>query len=176
MAAVAGQKRQFLVGSVLAGLMTLVFLLWIVVGIDGARVTLAVDDIGQGVAAWCATVACGVAAFRTSKGRATWALLAASSFAWAIGEALWCYYALIENVPVPFPSLADVGFLTAVPLACAGLLLFPSAQRRAIYRAQGLLDGCIIATSLLFASWATVLSTGLTRVACSSRLYLSRIR
>jgi hypothetical protein len=58
---------------------------------------------------------------------------------------------------VPFPSLADVGFLAAVPLAVAGLLLFPSSPGRAADRVQGILDGCIIAGSMLFASWATVL-------------------
>jgi hypothetical protein len=70
---------------------------------------------------------------------------------------VWCYYALVKNVPVPFPGLADVGFLTAVPLAFAGLLLYPTGPRRPIARAQEILDGCIIATSLLFASWATIL-------------------
>jgi len=155
--AVARSKRRFLVGSVLAGLMTLVFLLWIVLGIDGARVTLYVDDIGQGVAAWCATIVCGVAARRASAGRTTWALLAASSFAWGAGEVVWCYYALVQNIPVPFPSLADVGFLSAVPLAFAGLLLFPSSSLRPADHVREFLDGCIIATALLFASWTTIL-------------------
>ena len=91
------------------------------------------------------------------RARATWTLLAASSFAWGSGEALWCYYALVKNVPVPFPSLADVGFLTAVPLAFAGLLLFPCSSLRRADHVREFLDGCIIATSLLFASWTTIL-------------------
>ncbi len=136
--------------------MTVVFLLWIIFDLDGTHVTLEVDDIGQLVAAWCATVVW-AAAFRVSVGRVTWALFAVSSFAWGAGELVWCYYALIKNIPVPFPSLADVGFLTAVPLAFTGLLLYPTGQRRPVARVQGVLDGCIIATSLLFASWATVL-------------------
>jgi hypothetical protein len=152
-----GQKRPFIVGSVLAVVATVVFLSWVIFGIDGARVTLQVDDIGQWVAAWCATAVCGVAAFRASTGRATWALFAASSFAWGVGEAVWCYYALLKDIPVPFPSLADVGFLTAVPLAIAALLLFPNGQRSTVDRAQGFLDGSIIAMALLFASWATIL-------------------
>lgn len=152
-----GQKRPFLVGSVLAVVATVVFLSWVILGIDGAHVTLQVDDIGQWAAAWCATAVCGVVSFRSSKGRATWALFAASSFAWGVGEAVWCYYALFKNIPVPFPSLADVGFLAAVPLAFAALLLFPNGQQSTVDRVQGVLDGCIIATALLFASWATIL-------------------
>jgi hypothetical protein len=85
-------------------------------------------------------------------------LLGASSFAWAVGEALWTYYDLVRGIQVPFPSFADVGFLAAVPLAVAGLLLFPSSPRRAADRVQGILDGSIIAGSMLFASWATILS------------------
>jgi len=150
-------KRRFLVGSILTGIVTAAFLLWIVFGFDGARVTLDVDDLGQLVAAWCATVVCGIAARRASSGRATWTLLAASSFCWGAGEALWCYYALIEHTPVPFPSLADVGFLTAVPLAFAGLLLYPCSSLRRADHVREFLDGCIIATSLLFASWTTIL-------------------
>ena len=144
-------------GSLLAGAMSLVFLLWIVFVFDGARVTDGVDDLGELVAALCAGLACGVAARRAPAGRTSWALLSASSFAWAIGEALWSYYDLIRGIQVPFPSLADAGFLTAVPLACAGLLLFPGSPPRTAHRVQGLLDGCIIATALLYASWATIL-------------------
>jgi len=98
-----------------------------------------------------------LAARRAPVGRATWVLLAASSFAWAVGEALWSYYDLVDGTQIPFPSLADAGFLTAVPLAFAGLLLFPSGPRRTTDHVRGLLDGCIIATSLLFASWVTIL-------------------
>jgi len=140
-----------------AGLATLLFLLWIVLRIDGPRVTDAVDDIGELVAALCAAFLCGLAARRVTVGRASWLLLAVSSFAWATGEALWSYYDLIRGVQVPFPSWADAGFLAAIPFACAGLVLFPSSRQRTALRVQSLLDGCIIATTMLFASWATVL-------------------
>ncbi len=153
----ASSKQPFVVGSVLAAASTLLFVLWVVFHLDGAHVTLWVDDTGQAAAAWCATAVCCVAAFRAPTARATWALLAASSFAWGAGEAVWCYYALMKNIPVPFPSLADVGFLTAVPLAFCGLVLYPMGPRRPATLAQEVLDSCIIATSLLFASWAMVL-------------------
>jgi hypothetical protein len=131
--------------------------LWIVLGIDGARVTDGVDDIGELLAALIAAGTCGVAARRVSIGQTSWALLAGSCFAWSVGEALWSYYDLIKGIQVPFPSLADVGFLTAIPLALFGLLSFPSTYQRPVHRLQGFLDGCIIAMALLFASWATIL-------------------
>jgi len=152
----ADLRRRFVVGTVLAGLTTFVFLLWIVLDIGGGRVTDGVDDVGELIAALAAAVLCGMTALRPSSSRAGWALLAASSLSWAAGEAAWTYFDLVKGVQVPFPSLADVGYLVAVPLACAALLLFPGSPR-ARHRILGLLDGCIIATSLLFASWATIL-------------------
>jgi hypothetical protein len=151
------KTRHFLASALVAGLVTVVFLVWMIVGIGGHRVTDEVDVLGELVAALVATAACGLAAMRVSSRRSRWVLLGASSFAWAAGETVWAYYDLIRGVSVPFPSLADVGFLAAVPLAVAGLLLFPSSPSRAADRVQGILDGCIIAGSMLFASWATVL-------------------
>jgi hypothetical protein len=151
------QTRHFLAWALVAGLVIVAFLVWMIVGIGGHRVTDAVDVLGELAAALVATAACGVAALRVSSRRSRWVLLGASSFAWAAGEMVWAYYDLVRGVSVPFPSLADVGFLCAVPLAVAGLLLFPSSPRRAADRVQGILDGCIIAGSMLFASWATVL-------------------
>lgn len=151
------KTRHFLAAALVAGLVTVAFLVWMIEAIGGPRVTDAVDVLGELVAALAATAACGVAALHTSSRRSRWVLLGVSSFAWAAGETVWAYYDLIQHVSVPFPSLADVGFLCAVPLAVAGLLRFPSSPRRAADRVQGILDGCIIAGSMLFASWATVL-------------------
>jgi hypothetical protein len=151
------RSRHFLASALAAGFVTVAFLVWMIVAIGGPRVTDAVDVLGELAAALAATFACGMAATHTSSRRSRWVLLGASSFAWAAGETVWAYYDLIRHVSVPFPSLADVGFLCAVPLAVAGLLRFPSSPRRAADRIQGILDGCIIAGSMLFASWVTVL-------------------
>ena len=43
----AGQRQRFLAGSVIAGVLSVIFLLWIVLRIDGPRVTDGVDDIGE---------------------------------------------------------------------------------------------------------------------------------
>ena len=149
--------RAFVVGLAVAMTAAVMFLLWAALDIGGSWVSLCVDDLGQLIAAWTAAVVCAVASRRVFTGRATWALFAASSFAWGVGQAVWCYFALVQNTPVPFPSLADAGFLTAVPLAVAALLVMPSGERSGADRFQGVFDGCIIATSLLFASWVTVL-------------------
>jgi hypothetical protein len=151
------ETRHFLTSALLAGLVIVAFLVWMIVGLGGPHVTDVVDDVGELGAALAAVVACGVAAMHVPSRKSRWVLLGASSLAWAAGETVWTYYDVIRGVAVPFPSLADVGFLAAVPLAVIALLLFPSSPRRGADRLQGVLDGCIIAGSMLFASWATVL-------------------
>jgi hypothetical protein len=54
----------------------------------------------------------------------------------------------------PFPSVADVGFLAAVPLAIAGLLSFWTAPRGTAERWHLWLDGMNIVLALTFTGWA----------------------
>lgn len=152
-----GSRRPFLVASSLAAVASLVFLLWMVLTVGGTRLTDAVDDVGELVAALVAAALCGFAASRSGSHRKSWVLIGASSAIWAVGEAIWTYYDLIRGVQVPFPSAADVFFVGAIIPMVAGLVLFPQSSSRAAHRVQGILDGCIIATALLFASWATIL-------------------
>ena len=135
------------------------FALWLFIHIGGVTVTTWVDDLGELGAAVAGAIACAVAARRLSgRDRRSWALIAASCATWAACELAWCWYELIQNTPTPFPSLADVGFLGAVPLMIAGLLGFPQLIRGAAARMQTGVDGLIIATALLVISWSTLLS------------------
>src|SRR6266852_4457062 len=54
-------------------------------------------------------------------------------------------------------SFDDIGDLTAVPLAVAGVLSFPAAPSKATSLARTVLDGLMIGGSLLIISWSTVL-------------------
>src|SRR5580698_5084886 len=112
MSSLDSKTRHFLVSALVAGLVTVAFLVWMIVAIGGPRVADAVDVLGELVAALVATVACGVAALHVPSRRSRWVLLGASSFSWAAGETVWAYYDLIRHVSVPFPSLADFGFLS----------------------------------------------------------------
>jgi hypothetical protein len=89
--------------------------IWLTFHLGGPRTTDWVDDLGELMAPLIAAFACGWAARKTPEARMAWVFLGASSFSWAIGQAVWCYYDLFRRVAVPFPSLADVGYLTAVP-------------------------------------------------------------
>jgi len=121
--------------------------------------TVSIDDIGEAVAAFVAAASCGFASARTSgRTRVAWGLFALSALSWAVGEVVWSVYEVGMGVEVPFPSLADAGFLVAIPFAVAGVLAFTSAPTRLATRGETVLAGSIVALSLLFVAWAAGLS------------------
>ena len=116
-----------------------------------------VSNLGQCLAPALAALAC-----RKASGRAVhraheraWQYLAGSALSWSLGQVVWTLYE-ISDAAAPFPSLADVGYLAAVPLALTGVVLL-SDRSSARTRAVGILDGLIVATALLAMSWPFVL-------------------
>ncbi|MGH3316383.1 MAG: hypothetical protein ACRDO0_09600, partial [Nocardioidaceae bacterium] len=73
---------------------------------------LAVSDLGQLAAAGSASAACAWAALSSRRNqRRAWGLLAVGTGGWAAGQLVWTWYELVLGREVPFPSLADIGFL-----------------------------------------------------------------
>jgi len=56
----------------------------------------------------------------------------------------WSWYEIVLCQEVPFPSLADVGHLGAIPAGIAGLLCLPGAAGRLGARVRTALDGLVI--------------------------------
>src|SRR5665811_1954812 len=81
---------------------------------------------------------------------------AATAF-WTFAEIVWGYYALVLDVEVPVPSWADVGYLSAIPLAVAALVVHPATRGSGTRKARWVFDGLVVATALLFLSWTLVL-------------------
>jgi diguanylate cyclase (GGDEF)-like protein len=134
------------------------FLAFLVTRPAGDGTIKLVANLGQLLAPVVAAASCGWAAVSGSgRSRRAWALLAASSCSWAVGQATWVWYEHVVQREAPFPSLADFGYLAAIPLAVAAMLAFPGRAERATMAARSLLDGAVIATSLLYSSWALVL-------------------
>jgi two-component system, sensor histidine kinase and response regulator len=128
----------------------------IIVGapLGSPRFVTALDDIGEAVAALIAAAACTRTAIRSDgQFRRGWALLAASAAAWGLGQTVWTIDEVVLGV-APFPSIADVGFLAAVPLAVFGLLAFWTAPRGTAERWHLWLDGVNIVLALTFTGWA----------------------
>ncbi len=106
--------------------------------------------------------AAGVASLRQARRRVGplrrfWSLLGAAVLSWAGGQLVWTWYESVLGQEVPFPSLADVGYLGLPPLAVAALLSLPLAAPTLAGRVRTILDGLMVASSLLLCSWIIVL-------------------
>jgi len=126
----------------------------------GPQAVTAIDDIGEAVAAALASFACVWAARRArGKDRLGWALMGASAGLWAAGEVVWSIYEVGLGVQTPYPSLADAGFLLAVPFAIAGIRAFWSDARGTSARWRVWFDGVIVALALTSTAWGFGLRT-----------------
>jgi diguanylate cyclase (GGDEF)-like protein len=138
-----------------AAALAVIYVVWTQAELGGEAVTIAFSDTIIGVAAGAAGLAC-VAASRRQAGwpGRGWAMIGLGMLFWAVGEAVWTAYEVVLGREVPFPSLADAGFLLMVPLTLVGMAAMLDFKRSAL---RTLLDAFIVAGSLLFVSWPTVL-------------------
>jgi signal transduction histidine kinase len=159
------ELRSFRLAAVAAAALATGFLAWIGLGVGDDGVTELVSNLVQASAALLAAAACFSAAGRNPYGfgrawtaslHRAWRLLGSAALAWGLGQVAWTVIELRDGTP-GVPTVADVGYLAAVPLLIAGVLAFPTAPMRATARLRTLLDGLLIAASLLFLGWATVL-------------------
>jgi PAS domain S-box-containing protein len=147
--------RPFAAAATAAAVVSVVFIAWTLGRWISDDATVAVDDIGEGVAAFIAVASCGYAAYRNvGRTRLAWSMFAASAFSWAVGEMVWAVYEVGMGIDVPFPSWADAGYLLAIPFAITGVFAFTSAPTRLATRSETVLAGSIVALSLLFIAWA----------------------
>ena len=153
-------QRRFAAEQVTIAVVALLWLTCLVLGVGGPRATQAISNFGLIAAAASAGLAClGTAGRSSAQHRRMWKLLGVSALSWGSGQAAWTWYESVLGREVPFPSLADVGYLAAVPLAAAALLSLPFAARGLAGRVRQVLDGLMIAASLLLISWVLVLKT-----------------
>jgi signal transduction histidine kinase len=134
------------------------------VSVDSATM-LAVDTAAVAAAA-AAAIACFHAAARGPAGfgrawttamRRALRLLGTAAVAWGLGHLLRIPLILVGGRHGAFPGPPDVALLGAIALAAMGMLAYPTAPARALAQVRTVLDGLLIAASLLFVCWATVL-------------------
>ena len=145
----------------IAGLCALVigaFVVDLVLRPGGIGITRDLDDLAQVLAAACAAAAAAWRSRReTGRRRLSWLLLAGGAGSWAVGQSVWTYYEIALNRPVPFPSLADVGFLMLPTLGIAAMLVRPSQAFLGRGRWRVGLDATLVVVSLFTVSWGTAL-------------------
>jgi diguanylate cyclase len=153
------------------GALTGLLLLWVLVIYSTRNVNRTLSDLGESAVALLAAVNCILAA-RSSSGRlrVAWGGLAGATLSWALGEAVWSWYELVQHTPTPFPGLADLGFLGFPLGAVIMLAVFPSNVSGA-HRWRMTLDGLMTACAISLVSWATALGA-IVRAGGDSRLGL----
>src|SRR6266851_10391794 len=153
------RRRIFAVAALVVALASIAYALILRNGWFGDRAVTAIDDIGEAVAAAIASAACAWAVSR-AHGRESlgWALMSVSTGLWAAGEVVWSINEVGFGV-TPYPSLADAGFLSAVPFAIGGIRAFWSAPRGTSAHWRVWFDGVIVALALTSTAWAFGLKT-----------------
>lgn len=151
-------RRRFADALGVVVFVTVVSGAWITLGIGGAKATLWVDDLVTPLAAAAACLLCFRARARSDgRMRHFWLLLGLAMASWTLAEIVWGCYALVLEVEVPVPSWADVGYLSAIPLAVAALVVHPAITGGRTRKARSVFEGLVVATALLLLSWTLVL-------------------
>ena len=115
------------------------------------------SNLGETAVALFAAVNCLLAALASSgRLRVAWGALTVATLSWAVGQVIWTWYELFQDTPMPFPGLADLGFLGFPLGAVIALAIFPS-DVSGTGRWRITLDGLMITCAVGLVSWATAL-------------------
>jgi signal transduction histidine kinase len=162
--------RSFWYSVTLVIVFNSIFLAWVLFKPGTQHFFVLGDDIGQVLGWLLATFLCFVGMKRPWRTTADgldvtaasptvqrWVplLFAVGIFCQCIGQVIYTYYD-IHNW-APFPSWADVSYLSTFPFLLLGILLLPIRPLSGITRSRVLLDGLIIMTALVTFSWYFVL-------------------
>ncbi|GAA0745430.1 EAL domain-containing protein [Dactylosporangium roseum] len=145
-----------------------------VTGLGGQLVARNLSNValfaGALTAAWgCLVRAWGADGHRV---RWAWALVGLGNLSWGVGQMFYIWYETVLGTKVPFPSLADAGYFWMMPLTAAGLLLLPMSRQSVAQQARSILDGLMIAASLLLITWVLILGPLVAQGADGSRVQL----
>ena len=152
-------RRTTRVAAAALAVGTLLYVSYLAIAPGSTRSITVVNDLGQTMVPLLIAAPALVLAGRRAEGRLkmSWYLLAAAAVCWGLGQAVWTWFEVVLDEPVPYPGLADVGYLGAIPFLLAGVLVFPSRSLRNIGRARAVLDGLITTAAMVFASYGTFL-------------------
>jgi two-component system sensor histidine kinase/response regulator len=102
-------------------------------------------------------VFCARASHRGRPDARGWRLLTVAFLCWTFGAAVTLFYGLTRNHHYPYPSIADIGFLSYPIPTLAALLGFPRPKVTLISSLRSALDAVVIALGVLFVSVSMVL-------------------
>ncbi|MGQ0803617.1 MAG: putative bifunctional diguanylate cyclase/phosphodiesterase [Actinomycetota bacterium] len=160
-ARMARGRRRFALATAAAAAGIVAFAFWCSTSPDSEPSAIAGVGVADIVTTTAALVAAGACVTRargeTQRNRIGWTLLAGATLAWGLGNAIWMLYEPVTGEAPRFPSVADATYFLAPALALAAVMLFPTTPAGVLPRPRSIVDGLLIAGSLLFASWALVI-------------------
>jgi diguanylate cyclase (GGDEF)-like protein/PAS domain S-box-containing protein len=133
------------------------YVLWYAFRWGPADAQLAIADTSFLPIGVFAVAAALVVSRRASSGgsRAAWALIGLGFAAYAFGDLAWFWFEIVRAVEVPFPSVADIGYLAFFPLVLLGLARLPREQAEG--RLRSALDIAIVVVGSGAVIWWLVL-------------------
>jgi hypothetical protein len=137
-----------------------VFAAWLVVKPGGDDALVWFDDIALALAPTLAACLAGAVAlgnWGTKTGYA-WGLISFGLFTIAAGEVAWGIQELGIGGEVPFPSVADIGYLGVYPPVFIGLLLMPHSPVSGLRRVRIAIDTLIATAAIALTSWHLILA------------------
>jgi diguanylate cyclase (GGDEF)-like protein/PAS domain S-box-containing protein len=153
----AGLPRRHPVVTAVA-VATALFAACMITRVGGDVVTRNVSNIATSLMTLVAGVACQIRAVqRPGRLRWAWIAIGLGSLSYAFGEGTWTWIETFRGGEVTLASLPDVGYLGMVPLIASGLLMVPVAGQSTANRVRSIVDGLMIAASLLLVSWILVI-------------------
>ena len=127
--------------------------------LGGARTAQMVSNFGLCYASVTAAVACMLRGHQlTGRQRWGWSFIGLGVLSWGLGQCVWIYLETFRGQESPFPSIADLGYLGMVLFTPVGLLVLPSTTQALANRARSVLDGLMIAASLVLIAWIFVVA------------------
>ena len=144
-------------------------LLWLLLRPASGTVVVAVDNVAQftgpllmllllarGLEVRALPMGHSPAGVRT---RRRWvpALLACGVASYCIGQIVFTYYEQVLHRPAPFPSWADLGYLSLYPFLLSAVLLLPARPLAVVARLRLAVDGLIILVAVASYSWYFIL-------------------
>ncbi len=135
-----------------------VFALWLVSDLGTVWGRVLVSDLVFVLAPALGAIACWRAHRRSAAEHTGWVWLSAGCLTWCLGSLIWGTYELVLGIDAPFPSVADVGYIGYAFFVAVGILRFPRPTGGFLSRWRSLLDGSVIAASLMLISLIWVLA------------------
>ncbi len=135
------------------------FVVFLFSGLASARSLLVVNDLVQTGSALGAGLVClCVARCGRPERRTGWSLIAVALVGWGAGQGYWSWLEIVAGREAPFPSPADLGYLTFPVFAVAGVWKLQAGSAAALARGRAIADALTMAAVLFILSWPVLLA------------------